>query len=221
MFLDLIRTTASNEGNKNLDFTKLLYEQHKFGKNEVVRRIEEKLGNFPFDDQLVNDGVPKIIVGPQEIEENAIYYGHWNPITNERHGFGMQLWPDGSKYIGYWKNDKADGKGRLIHHDGDVYIGDWKDDMTHGYGEYTDASGMKYKGQWRNDQQEGRGNRVLKGLGREEWADGAVYEGSYKDGMKNGEGKFTWADGSSFEGEFKNNLIEGRGIKELKTIRDI
>jgi len=28
-------------------------------------------------------------------------------------------------YEGYWRNNMAHGKGRLIHSDGDVYDGDW------------------------------------------------------------------------------------------------
>ena len=33
---------------------------------------------------------------------------------------------DGSIYEGYWKNDKANGRGRLIHADGDIYDDYWK-----------------------------------------------------------------------------------------------
>jgi hypothetical protein len=40
-----------------------------------------------------------------------------------RHGAGKQYWTDGSFYEGYWKNNMANGKGRLIHADGDVYEG--------------------------------------------------------------------------------------------------
>jgi len=32
--------------------------------------------------------------------------------------------------VGYWRNDKANGKGRLIHADGDVYEGDWSNDKA-------------------------------------------------------------------------------------------
>ncbi len=40
------------------------------------------------------------------------------------------MWPDGSIYEVYWKNDKANGKGRLIHADGDVYLGEWVEDKA-------------------------------------------------------------------------------------------
>ena len=44
---------------------------------------------------------------------------------NVKEGKGIQIWKDGSKYVGYWKADQANGKGRLIHADGDYYEGEW------------------------------------------------------------------------------------------------
>ena len=35
-------------------------------------------------------------------------------------------------YEGYWKNNMAHGKGRLIHSDADVYEGEWENDKAHG-----------------------------------------------------------------------------------------
>ena len=197
-------------------FSRIINEQQNYGKNEKVKEMEIKLGNFPFDDRLINDGVPKMVVGPQEIENGAIYYGHSNNDKQERHGFGMQIWPDGSKYVGYWKNDKANGSGRLIHSDGDVYsgifasilmlIGEWKDDMASGNGKYIDVTGMEYIGEWKNDKQNGTGiPLVVSIVGVEKWPDGAIYEGLYKDGKKNGRGKFAWGDDASYEGNLKDN----------------
>lgn len=40
-----------------------------------------------------------------------------------RHGFGVQDWPDGSKYVGNWENDRANGEGKLYHASGDIYEG--------------------------------------------------------------------------------------------------
>lgn len=33
--------------------------------------------------------------------------------ANQRHGFGMSTWPDTSVYIGFWKDGKKDGLGRM------------------------------------------------------------------------------------------------------------
>ena len=60
---------------------------------------------------------------------------------NIRQGKGRQIWPDGSMYEGWWKDNKANGKGRLIHADGDVYDGMWLDDKAHGYGVYRHLDG--------------------------------------------------------------------------------
>lgn len=40
-----------------------------------------------------------------------------------RHGKGKQVWEDYSLYEGYWMEDRANGRGRLIHANGDVYEG--------------------------------------------------------------------------------------------------
>ena len=64
-----------------------------------------------------------------------------NIKENIREGRGKQIWPDGSLYEGFWRNDKANGKGRLIHSDGDVYEGDWVSDKAEGYGIYTHMDG--------------------------------------------------------------------------------
>lgn len=66
------------------------------------------------------------------MENGARYKGQWNSVLNQREGRGVQIWPDGSIYEGYWKNDKANGRGRLIHADGDVYLGEWVEDKAEG-----------------------------------------------------------------------------------------
>jgi len=58
-----------------------------------------------------------------ELENHARYDGDWILGRDIRQGKGRQIWPDGSMYEGWWKDNKANGKGRLIHADGDVYDG--------------------------------------------------------------------------------------------------
>jgi hypothetical protein len=38
-----------------------------------------------------------------------------------REGKGTQIWADGSKYVGEWKENSAWGIGRFTHNNGDVY----------------------------------------------------------------------------------------------------
>lgn len=41
---------------------------------------------------------------------------------------------DGSRYEGEWRDDRANGYGKLYHADGDIYEGSWKDDRADGFG---------------------------------------------------------------------------------------
>ena len=43
-----------------------------------------------------------------------------------RHGKGEQVWPDGARYEGEWRKNKAHGKGKFWHVDGDVFDGQWR-----------------------------------------------------------------------------------------------
>ena len=40
-----------------------------------------------------------------------------------RHGPGVQVWRDGSRYEGEWINGRAHGRGRMIQADGSIYVG--------------------------------------------------------------------------------------------------
>lgn len=55
------------------------------------------------------------------LENHSIYLGEWLVNTQIREGKGVQVWPDGSLYEGYWQNNKANYFGRLLHKDGDIY----------------------------------------------------------------------------------------------------
>ena len=49
----------------------------------------------------------------------------------------MQIWVDGAKYAGFWKNNKINGKGKLINTDGDIFEGEFRDDQFHGKGKFV------------------------------------------------------------------------------------
>ena len=118
--------------------------------NEATKATEERCGPFKFDyDEAYNNSV-LVEKGPIELENRAVYVGQWNS-EGQREGRGTQVWSDGSKYVGYWKNDQAHGKGRLIHVDGDVYEGNWIKDKAEGHGIYEHLDGAKYVGEWLDD----------------------------------------------------------------------
>ena len=80
----------------------------------------------------------------QVLKNGFKYEGEYLRGTNIRDGRGIQIWTDGSRYDGYWKLNKACGKGRLLHYEGDVYDGEWANDMANGFGYYFHADGSWY-----------------------------------------------------------------------------
>ena len=98
----------------------------------TTQELQEFLSkNNPLEDSI------EVELRPTTLCENkTIYYGEWDKKNNKRHGRGIQVWPDGAKYLGYWKNNQANGQGKLIHQDGDIYEGDWQSDKPNGTGCY-------------------------------------------------------------------------------------
>ena len=64
-----------------------------------------------------------------------------------RHGYGIQVYNNGTVYEGYWEDDKRQGDGRMIFQNSDYYQGDWKDGKYDGKGEMI-KSDSSYKGEW-------------------------------------------------------------------------
>lgn len=95
-----------------------------------------------------------------KMDQNIQVYslGQW--LKAERHGFGIQLWPDGAKYEGEWQNNKANGRGKFWHLDGDIYDGNWVNDKANGFGVYSHKNGARYEGNWVDDTQEGEGSLI-------------------------------------------------------------
>lgn len=156
-------------GHSGLVYAKQLVEMPNFS-TEATRATEQQIGEFIRDDDESAFGDNLILRGPYELDSRSVYMGQWSR-DGLRHGLGTQLWPDGSKYVGYWMNDMANGRGRLIHADGDIYEGEWFNDKANGRGTYIHMDGAKYTGEWSDDKQNG--------YGVESWADGSCYEGNY------------------------------------------
>lgn len=131
----------------------------------------------------------------KDVGEGRLFKGQYNKKTGERDGVGVQFWPDGSKYEGMWRRDKANGRGRMTHANGDLYEGEWRDDKANGKGIFIDSANARYEGEWEDDMQHG--------YGEETWDTGSArYRGQFFKGKKNGSGRFDWEDGSFYEGQF-------------------
>ena len=109
---------------------------------------------------------------------------------------GTQIWADGERFTGEWRNDKRTGKGIYQWVSGDWYQGDFVDNEMHGKGMYVWADGAKYIGDWQHDERTGQGNYI--------WANGDQYAGNFKDGFKNGYGKLTLIKSSPLIQEYED-----------------
>ena len=191
-------------------------------RNTIVEELLQKLPPFPYASykELSQATLQFPTFGPILLENGVVYIGQWKLNTTNggltlitshendffnavRHGKGKQIWPDGSIYEGYWRDDQVEGYGRLIHADGDYYEGEWLNDKAHGKGKYIHLDGSFYEGEWVRDKQEGHGV--------EKSADGSIYTGEFVEGMKHGKGKIVWPNGSSYSGDFNQNRLEGKG----------
>eukprot|EP00980_Cylindrotheca_fusiformis_P011790 scaffold2816_cov121-Cylindrotheca_fusiformis.AAC.6 len=124
------------------------------------------------------------------------------------------------------KEQMPHGKGRMDYHlQGRFYEGDWNMGHWHGFGVIRNAQGDFYRGKVVNDLREGRGRleyadgRVFEGTfkaddavqGTLTFPDGGKYIGALNDGKRHGIGIYYFADGSRYEGESVNNFFEGKG----------
>lgn len=57
---------------------------------------------------------------PVQMKDGAIYYGQWNQ-NGQKHGYGILVRNDGSKYEGFFYNDSLQGRGRYIDPNGNFY----------------------------------------------------------------------------------------------------
>uniref|UniRef100_A0A087YMS8 MYND-type domain-containing protein n=1 Tax=Poecilia formosa TaxID=48698 RepID=A0A087YMS8_POEFO len=103
-------------------------------------------------------------------------------------GFGVQEWPDGSKYEGEFLDDFKHGKGRYSWKNGEFYEGFFYKDFKHGDGEYSWPSGHKFIGKFYLNRKEGYGCLIYPG--------GAIFQGLYHSDHRFGPGVLTYPDGN-------------------------
>lgn len=166
-------------------------------------RISKEDLNAVYSKYPPREKTPYLVELTVQYENGDLYSGEISKDCMKKQGRGIYIWNDGSKYQGYFKNDRLDYKGKYSKLDGCYYEGDIVQNKSHGFGTFKHIDGALYEGEWVNDRQNGKG--------KETWADGAFYDGYFRNGKKSGKGKFYWVDESQYEGDFLNNNIHGYG----------
>ena len=150
------RTHPTTRGLKPIMIIKYVGDKLKAGE-EAVRKIEEKLGPFMADWDIKGQKetleLRKLIKEP----EGTTYHGYWSKATSKKEGYGQQVFPNGSKYEGFWQNGAFNGNGRYIYETGDYYVGEWKDGKADGQGLYVGGDGTTYEGGWKESLHHGKG----------------------------------------------------------------
>jgi hypothetical protein len=114
---------------------------------------------------------------------------------------GSRTYPDGGKYLGEFRENRANGQGTHIYSDGRKYVGEWRDGNFNGRGTLT----YPYRGEYVGEFRDGKPN----GQGAYTYLDGRKYIGGWRDGKFNGQGTLTYLDGRTEVGEFLNNAYVG------------
>ena len=157
---------------------------------------------------------------------SSFYSGEVN-INNEKHGYGILLKSDGSKFEGSWRLNNFTGWGRFIDYDGTliesyffngkangkgmkkninncIYIGDFINNLKDGYGK-EETNEYLYEGEFKNDKKNGNGKLIYKLLND-------IYEGEFKDNFITGVGFYTWKNKDTYKGSFINGKMHGKGF---------
>ena len=68
----------------------------------------------------------KVVIKNETFEEEHTYTGEFGSEPGKRHGKGTLTKPDGSEYVGQWKDGKFHGQGTFTYADGTVMKGIWE-----------------------------------------------------------------------------------------------
>jgi hypothetical protein len=112
---------------------------------------------------------------------------------------GTYTFPDGTKYVGEWKDNKPNGQGTFTESNSNQSI------KT-----FTYPDGSKYVGEYKNNKRSGQGSMIF--------ACGDEYVGAWKDDKNHGQGTFIYPDGRKVSGEWRNgkHFVDKAGRKSRR-----
>jgi hypothetical protein len=131
--------------------------------------------------------------------------GSWNSHSWSN-CFGVQVTPEGKKYISEFKDEAPHGSGRVYESDGSFYKGNLVRGRKQGKGEISYLSGDRYTGDFFDDKLDGEGVYHI-------FLSKARYEGSLKENLFEGTGTMYYADGGKYVGQWKADQKHGKGIE--------
>ena len=82
-------------------------------------------------------------------EPNGTYTGERQ--GGMANGYGVNVWVNGDRYEGFWKDEFPDGKGTYTWAEGSIYQGDWVEGQKHGLATYIWPNGDRFEGSYKDD----------------------------------------------------------------------
>jgi hypothetical protein len=135
-------------------------------------------------------------IGTMYYDTGVIHICKWNNDVADGHGICHM--PDGTEYVGDWRNGMFHGrKNEIVYKNGDYYNGNVRKNAITGRGKMTYADGRQYNGDWNNG--------VWHGTGELTYSTKDVYRGGFVNGRRETTGMYTWANGNTYDGEWKND----------------
>ncbi|OMJ88168.1 hypothetical protein SteCoe_9988 [Stentor coeruleus] len=135
------------------------------------------------------------------ILKSGLYFGEASFDTPQ--GRGFIIYNDGSLLEGTWKEGKVTGKARVVYSNKSTYEGEYLSDQKNGYGIQKYFDGRVYQGLWENSELY---------EGKEIFPDNSEYNGTFKNGKREGQGVFIWNNGARYTGSFINDKFHGEGL---------
>ncbi|PRP84956.1 hypothetical protein PROFUN_07341 [Planoprotostelium fungivorum] len=154
------------------------------------------------------------VVGGQYEGEGKITFKNGNEyegslFNNYMHGRGTFRWSSsGIVYKGEFSNNQISGEGLYIWEDGSHYTGEVKRGLRHGQGTFTSAdNSVCYQGCWYEGKRHGQGTLYFR------WPDtvNSLYEGEWRNNLKEGHGRIVYASGNTYEGHWMDDVKNGKG----------
>ena len=177
---------------------------------------EESFRSVKLNSNKFQDQIPKLSIKGRPLDNDIIkgnfllkkmkfkYRGN-KDSEGKKIGFGIILYEDSSKIVGNFYDSKINGWVNFYNCclDKSTFAGEYINNFPNGYGIYS-RKGLKLEGMnWYKN--------YINDIGIAIWDEGDIYEGEFKDNLKEGIGMYKWEDGASYMGYFKNNQINGYG----------
>ena len=189
--------------NNEFDIDSLFIPSRIIEKCKEVLELRQSFSQFKWEKKLIRTHET------WKIFDDCEYFGEEN-FESSPHGLGILINPK-FVYEGNFDTGLKSGFGRMIKNDGEMFLGDWESNMRNGFGVLT-KWGNIYVGECKNDKFDGIGRLDTKMF---------IYDGSWSQGLQEGQGTMLTKGKSTYIGEFKQGEISGLGTLHYTDGRSI